>query len=275
MKVERVGKYLLYIGLAIVAVIQIFPLIWLFLFSLKDNREIFSGSPFALPTEFRWQNYQKVWEGGIGTYFWNSVWITALAILLTVILASMATFAITRMTWKLSGLVLGLFMVGLMIPIHSSIIPLFSMFLNVNLIDSPWSIVITYTAYNLPITIMILLGFYYTFPREIEEAAIIDGCSIHRLFFKIVLPMTTPVLSTTVIINMIYNWNEFVFVNTFISSDKYKTLTVGIQNFVGQYMTDWGAIGATLIISVLPILVAFLFFSNKVVEGISASAIKG
>jgi len=275
MKVERVGKYLLYIGLVIVAVIQIFPLIWLFLFSLKDNREIFSGSPFALPTEFRWQNYQKVWEGGIGTYFWNSVWITALAILLTVILASMATFAITRMTWKLSGLVLGLFMVGLMIPIHSSIIPLFSMFLNVNLIDSPWSIVITYTAYNLPITIMILLGFYYTFPREIEEAAIIDGCSIHRLFFKIVLPMTTPVLSTTVIINMIYNWNEFVFVNTFISSDKYKTLTVGIQNFVGQYMTDWGAIGATLIISVLPILVAFLFFSNKVVEGISASAIKG
>lgn len=272
---ERVGKYLLYIGLVIVAVIQIFPLIWLFLFSLKDNREIFSGSPFALPTEFRWQNYQKVWEGGIGTYFWNSVWITALAILLTVILASMATFAITRMTWKLSGLVLGLFMVGLMIPIHSSIIPLFSMFLNVNLIDSPWSIVITYTAYNLPITIMILLGFYYTFPREIEEAAIIDGCSIHRLFFKIVLPMTTPVLSTTVIINMIYNWNEFVFVNTFISSDKYKTLTVGIQNFVGQYMTDWGAIGATLIISVLPILVAFLFFSNKVVEGISASAIKG
>src|SRR5690625_7293299 len=125
MKVERVGKYLLYIGLVIVAVIQIFPLIWLFLFSLKDNREIFSGSPFALPTEFRWQNYQKGWEGGFGTYFWNSLWLTALAILLTVMLACMATFAITRLTWRLSGLVIGLFMVGAMIPIHSSIIPLF------------------------------------------------------------------------------------------------------------------------------------------------------
>lgn len=272
---KRIGSFFLYLSLALVALFQIFPIMWLFLFSLKDNREIFSGSPFALPSEFRWENYAKVWEGGIGIYFWNSVWITGLAILFTVLFASMATFAITRMKWKLSKIVLGLFMVGLMIPIHSSIIPLFKMFLNINLIDSPWSIVITYTAYNLPITIMILLGFYYTLPREIEEAAIIDGCSVPQLFFKIVLPMTIPVMSTTVIINMIYNWNEFVFVNTFISSDKFKTLTVGIQNFIGQYMTDWGAIGATLIISVLPILIAFIFFSNKVVEGMSSSAVKG
>lgn len=272
---RRLGYIILYLFLGLIALFQIFPVIWLFLFSLKDNADIFSGSPFALPTELRWENYQKVWEGGIAVYFFNSVWITGLAIILTVLLASMATFAITRMTWKLNTFVLGLFMVGLMIPIHSALIPLFNMFVNVNLIDNPISIVITYTAYNLPITMMILLGFYYTLPREIEEAAIIDGCSINRLFFRIILPMTTPVMSTTVIINMIYNWNEFVFVNTFISSDKYKTLTVGIQNFIGQYMTDWGAIGATLIISILPVLLAFLFFSNKVVEGISSSAVKG
>jgi raffinose/stachyose/melibiose transport system permease protein len=271
----RIGYLFLYVLLSVIALLQLLPIVWLFLFSLKSNQEIFGASPFALPIEFRWQNYHKVWEGGIGTYFFNSIWITALAIILTVLFASMATFAITRMNWKLSSLVLGLFMVGLMIPIHSALIPLFSMFLKVNLIDNPLSIVISYTAYNLPITIMILLGFYYTLPRELEEAAIIDGCSIHRLFFRMILPMTTPVMSTTVVINMIYNWNEFVFVNTFISSDKYKTLTVGIQNFIGQYMTDWGAIGATLIISVLPIIIAFIFFSNKVVEGISASAVKG
>ncbi len=272
---NRLGYVLLYLCLGILGLFQIYPIIWLFLFSLKDNQEIFSGSPFSFPSKFNWENYQKVWDGGVGLYFFNSVWITAVAILLTVLLASMATFAITRLNWKLSKLVLGLFMIGLMIPIHSALIPLFNMFLNVNLIDNPLSIVVTYTAYNLPITMMILLGFYYTLPREIEEAAIIDGCSIHRLFFRIILPMTIPVMSTTVIINMIYNWNEFVFVNTFISSDKYKTLTVGIQNFIGQYMTDWGAIGATLIISVLPILIAFIFFSNKVVEGISSSAVKG
>lgn len=274
-ELNRFGYLLLYVFLGIVALIQLFPILWLFLFSLKSNAEIFSGSPFALPSAFRWENYLKVWEGGVGVYFWNSIWITAVSVILTVLIASMATFALTRMKWKLSGLVLGLIMIGLMIPVHSAIIPLFSMFLKVNLIDNPLSIIITYTAYNLPITIMILLGFYYTLPREIEEAAVIDGCSIHGVFFKIILPMTMPIMSTTVIINMIYNWNEFVFVNTFISSDKYKTLTVGIQNFIGQYMTDWGAIGATLIISVLPILIAFIFFSNKVVEGLASSAVKG
>lgn len=272
---NRIGYLLLYLCLAAVALFQILPLIWLFLFSLKDNREIFAGSPFALPEQLQWQNYAKVWEGGIGIYFFNSVWITAAAIILTVLFASMATFAITRMKWKLSGLVLGLFMVGLMIPIHSALIPLYSMFVSVNLIDNPWSIVITYTAYNLPITMMVLLGFYYTLPREVEEAAVIDGCSVNRMFFQIILPMTMPVMATVIVINMIYNWNEYVFVNTFISSEEYKTLTVGIQNFIGQYMTDWGAIGATLIISVLPVIVAFIFFSNKVVEGISSSAVKG
>ncbi|GAA0383074.1 carbohydrate ABC transporter permease [Bacillus horti] len=272
---KKMGYFILYIGLGLVALLQIFPLVWLVIFSLKDTREIFSSPPFSLPQELRWENYVRVLEGGIGTYFFNSVLYTAVAIILTVLLASMATFAITRMRWKLSAFVLGLFMVGLMIPVHSALIPLFKMFVSVSLIDHPLSIILTYTAYNLPITMMILLGFYYTLPREVEEAAIIDGCSINQLFFRIILPMTVPVMVTTVIINMIYNWNEFVFANTFISSDHYKTLTLGIQNFIGQYMTDWGAIGATLIISILPILIAFLFFSNKIVEGLSASAVKG
>ncbi|SEU05087.1 raffinose/stachyose/melibiose transport system permease protein [Salinibacillus kushneri] len=272
---RHIGYILLYTVLAFVAVFQIFPIIWLVLFSLKSNQEIFAGNPFALPTDPKWDNYLKVFEGGVGTYFWNSVWITVVATGLTILIASMATYTITRMHWKFSSLVLGIIMIGLMIPIHSALIPLYNMFLNVHLIDNPLSIIITYTTYNLPITVMILLGFYTTIPREIEEAAIIDGSSIHRMFFQIILPLSAPILSTTVIINMIYNWNEFVFVNTFISSDAFKTLTVGIQNFIGQYMTDWGAIGATLVISVLPIIIAFLFFSEKIMEGITASAVKG
>ncbi|WP_232230185.1 carbohydrate ABC transporter permease [Bacillus sp. J37] len=273
---KRIGYGLLYLVLAVIAVFQVYPLIWLFFFSLKDNQEVFSNSPFALPTNPKWENYTTVWtEGNISLYFFNSVWITVLAVVLTVLLASFVTFAITRMKWKLNKLVLGLFMVGLMIPVHSTLIPLFDFFLKLNLIDHPLSVVLSYVAFNLPITIMILMGFYYTLPREVEEAAVIDGCSIHRIFFQITLPMTAPVLSTTVIINMIYNWNEFIFINTFISSDKYKTLTVGIQNFIGQYMTEWGAIGATLMISIIPILIAFFFFSNRIVEGIAAGSVKG
>lgn len=272
----RVGYGAMYMVLAVAALAQLFPLVWLFMFSLKDNQEVFGNSPLALPTRFRWENYEKVWtEGNINLYFLNSVWYTVAAVALTVLLASFAVFAITRMNWRLSKPTLGLFMVGLMIPVHAALVPLFQMFHTAGLINHPLSIILTYTAFNLPITVMILLGFYYTLPREIEEAAIMDGCSVHRLFLSVVLPMTSSVIITAVIINMIYNWNEFVFVNTFISSDELKTLTVGIQNFIGQYQADWGAIGATLMISIFPVLLAFFALSNRIAEGLAAGALKG
>lgn len=270
------GWALLYLILIGVALLQLLPLVWLLFFSLKNNQEVFNLSPFALPLHPRWGNYAKVWtEGSIGQYFMNSVWITAVSVTLTVLLASLATYALTRMRWRLSPLVLGLFMTGMMIPVHSTLIPLFSLFSALHLKDHPLSVILSYAAFNLPITIMILLGAYYALPREIEEAAVMDGCSVNRMFFMVVLPMTVSVVTTTVIINMIYNWNEFIFVNTFISSDHLKTLTVGVQNFVGQYTTDWGAIGATLVISMLPILIAFFILSERIMEGVTAGAVKG
>lgn len=273
---KKTGYSLLYIILIGVAAFQLFPLVWLLLFSLKNNQEVFNLPPLSLPANPKWENYAKVWNSGnIDVYFFNSVWITVAATVITVVLGSLVTFAITRMKWKGSSLVLGLFMVAMMIPVHSTLIPLFSMFNKIGLTDHPLSLVLSYVAFNMPITIMILLGFYYALPKEVEEAAVIDGCSVNRMFFRIVLPMTSSVIATTGIINMIYNWNEFIFVNTFISSDQYKTLTVGVQNFIGQYTTDWGAIGATLMISILPILVAYMFLSDRIVEGMAAGAVKG
>lgn len=272
----KIGMLLLYAVLLVVAVLQLFPLVWLLFFSLKNNQEVFNMSPLSLPMNPRWENYAKVWDvGNINIYFLNSVWITVAATVITVVLASLVTYAVTRMKWKGSSFVLGLFMVAMMIPVHSTLIPLFNMFNKAGLTDHPLTLIISYVAFNMPITIMILLGFYIALPREVEEAAVIDGCSVNRMFAQIVFPMTSSVLATTAIINIIYNWNEFIFVNTFISSDVYKTLTVGVQNFIGQYSTDWGAIGATLMISILPILVAFLFLSDRIVEGIAAGSVKG
>jgi raffinose/stachyose/melibiose transport system permease protein len=272
----RIGYGILYAALAVTAVLQLLPLVWLLLFSLKNNQEIFNLSPFAIPKQLHWSNYSTVLEqGSIGRYFMNSIWITAASVVATILLANFVTFAMTRMKWKLHKAVLGLFMIGMMIPVHSTLIPLFSMFKAVHLKDSQLSIVLSYVAFNLPLTIMILIGFYYSLPREVEEAAIIDGCSVNRMFMRIILPMTVSVSVTAAIINMIYNWNEFIFVNTFLSSDAKKTLTVGIQNFVGQYTTNWGAIGATLMISILPILVIFFLLSNRIVEGIAAGSVKG
>jgi len=271
-----IGRLILYPVLAAAAVVQLLPLVWLLFFSFKNNQEVFELPPFALPSELRWDNYVSVWtQGNISRYFVNSVWMTIVSVVVTILLASFVTYAITRMRWKLSAPVLGIFMVGLMIPVHSTLIPLFSLFQKLNLTDSPLSIILTYSAFNLPITIMIMLGFYQALPREVEEAAVMDGCSLNRLFFAIILPMTSSVMMTAAIINMIYNWNEFIFVNTFISSDELKTLTVGVQNFVGQYTTNWGAIGATLMISIMPILLVFFLLSNRIVEGIAAGSVKG
>ncbi|QHW35244.1 carbohydrate ABC transporter permease [Paenibacillus rhizovicinus] len=273
---SRIGYGVLYGVLGLTAVLQVLPIIWLLLFSLKNNQEIFNLSPFALPKQLHWSNYATVWsQGNIGRYFLNSIWITTVSVVLTILFANFVTFAMTRMQWKLHKAALGLFMIALMIPVHSTLIPLFSMFQKVHLTDSQWSIVLSYMAFNLPLTIMILIGFYYSLPREVEEAAIMDGCSVNRMFFRIILPMTVSVSVTAAIINMIYNWNEFIFVNTFLSSEGKKTLTVGIQNFVGQYTTNWGAIGATLMISILPILVIFFLLSNRIVEGIAAGSVKG
>lgn len=273
---RRAAFGVMYTFLIIVAVLQMFPLAWLFTFSLKDNQAIFGRSPFALPSPPRWENYVSAWTtGNVNQYFWNSVFVTGCAVVLTVVIASMATFAVSRMRWRLSKLVVGLVLLGLMIPVHSTLIPLFRTYMALKLIDHPLSVILTYTAFNLPVTIMICLGFYQSLPREVEEAAVMDGATIHQIFLRVTLPMTTPVLATTAIINTIYNWNEFVFVNTFISSDKYKTLTAGIQNFIGQYTTNWGAIGATLVLSFVPLFVAYVFLSNRIVEGITAGSIKG
>lgn len=272
----RAGQAALYLALVGLALLQVLPLVWLLFFSLKNNQEVFQLPPLSLPMHPRWENYSKVWtEGHIGRYFLNSVWITAVSVVLTVLLASFATYAVTRMKWRLSSFVLGLFMVGMMIPVHSTLIPLFNLFNRIGLKDHPLSVVLSYTAFNLPLTVMILLGAYYVLPREVEEAAVMDGCSVPHMFIRIILPMTSSAVSTTMIINMIYNWNEFIFVNTFISTDGLKTLTVGVQNFIGQYTTDWGAIGATLMISILPILAAFFILSDRIMEGITAGAVKG
>ncbi|MFS0725491.1 carbohydrate ABC transporter permease [Paenibacillus sp. 1P07SE] len=270
------GKSVLYLILIVIALMQLFPLYWLLTFSLKNNQQIFGSNPLSFPVQPRWENYSKVWSAGhIDTYFLNSVWITVVATLCTIVIASFATYAITRMHWRGSKLALGAIMLAMMIPVHSTLIPLYSMFNKAALIDHPLSLIVSYIAFNLPITVLIMLGFYYAIPREIEEAAIMDGSSVSRLVLTIIFPMTATVAATTGIVNMIYNWNEFIFVNTFISSNEWKTLTVGVQNFIGQYATEWGSIGATLMISILPILLAFVFLSNQIVEGLAAGSVKG
>jgi raffinose/stachyose/melibiose transport system permease protein len=271
-----VSNILLYIALIIIAFIQLFPLYWMFSFSLKDNSEIFGGNPIGLPGKWLWSNYSKtLLEGNVGHYFINSVIVTGTTIVLTVIVSVMASYALTRMVFKLRKPLNSFFILGLTVPLHSALLPIFIMLRNLKMVNSYWSLIIPYSAFAIPMAILIFSGFMSSLPRELEEAACMDGCSIYKIFFNIILPLMKPAIATVTIFTFLQAWNELMFAVVFISDVKYKTLTVGIQSLAGQYTTEWGPIGAGLTVATLPTLVIYSFMSKKVQDSLVVGAVKG
>lgn len=276
MKKKRIVNYSISIILAIIAIIQIFPLVWLIFFSLKSDAEIFGENIIGFPRQFLWQNYSKALVGGnVGLFFINSVIVTGITIILSGVLSSMAAYAIVRMKWKLSKPVLTIFLMGMMIPIHAALLPLFLILKNLKLYDTPMALIVPYTAFALPMSIFILTSFLQSIPKELEEAALIDGCSIYRAFFSIIVPVLKPALATISIFTYLSTWNELMFAVTFISKREYKTLTVGIMSMVGQYSTNWGPIGAGLVIATLPTILIYILMSSQVQKSLTSGAVKG
>jgi raffinose/stachyose/melibiose transport system permease protein len=269
-------KILLWGLLLAITLVQIYPLIFLLLFSLKDNAEIFGGNVLGFPRILRWDNYSDaITNGKVGIYFINSVIVTAFTILLTSIFGCTSGYAIVRMRWKLSRPILILFLLGLMIPVHAALLPLFLVLRTLCILNSHLALIIPYTAFSLPMVMFILTGFFQSIPKEMEESACIDGCSIYRAFFSIILPLVKPALATAAIFTYIFSWNELMFAVTFISKAEYKTLTVGIMSMVGLYVTKWGPIGAGLVVATIPTIVVYLLMSRQVQKSLTAGAIKG
>ncbi|GIP49040.1 sugar ABC transporter permease [Paenibacillus sp. J53TS2] len=262
--------------LVLVAIVQVYPLIWLAFFSLKDNSEIFSGDVAGFPKKLLWSNYAKALsDGNVMSYFVNSVWVTAASIILVLILSSMAAYAITRMNWKLSNLTMTLILLGMMVPIHAALLPLFMVLKNLHLLNTYWSLIIPYVAFGIPMAVFILGSFFKGVPREMEESAVIDGCGIYRTFFYIILPLIRPAIATVAIFTFLSCWNELMFAVTFINDAHYQTLTVGMMSMVGTYITQWGIIGAGLMITTVPTVVIYLLLNKQVQQSMIAGAVKG
>ena len=225
-----VSNIVLYTALVVVAFIQLFPLYWMFSFSLKDNSEIFGGNPIGLPGKWLWSNYSNALLGGnVGRYFFNSVVVTGVTILITVVFSVMASYALTRMVFKLRKPINSFFLLGLTVPLHSALLPIFIMLRNLKMVNSYGALIIPYSAFAIPMAILIFSGFMASLPKELEEAACIDGCSIYKIFFNIILPLMKPAIATVTIFTFLQAWNELMYAVVFISDVKYKTLTVGIQ----------------------------------------------
>ena len=257
-------------------IISVFPLYWLFTFSLKDNAEIFGGNILGLPNQWLFSNYANAMIGGkVGIYLLNSIIVTGVTICLTCLLSLMASYALTRMKWRGQKSVMAFFMLGLMIPIHAALLPLFIVLSKIKLYSTHWALILPYTGFAIPLGILIISGFIDGIPRELEEAACIDGADIYRIFFRIIVPMLLPAVSTVMIFTFLQAWNELLFAQVFISKDAFKTLTAGIQSMYGQYQTDWGPIGAALVVATLPTLVIYLLMSGQVQKSLAAGAVKG
>ncbi len=276
MKKIKPTKVLLHIVLAAFAVVQIYPLLFLLFFSLKDNNEIYSGNVMGLPKEFHWSNYQNaLFNANVGHYLLNSIFVTLIVIVVSDILACMVSYAIARMRVKANHIIKPFFSIGLMIPLHAVLLSVFIMLRNLKMLDTYQAIIIPYIAFALPMAIFFMIGFFQVLPLELEESAFLDGCGIFRTFFTIILPLVKPALATISIFTFLSTWNEMMFAITFINSEKYRTLTVGIMQMVGQYTTDWGTMGAGLVVATLPTVVIYLLFSNQVQSGMVAGAVKG
>jgi len=273
---RNIAVGILSIFLIAFAIIQIYPLIWLFLFSLKDNAEIFGGNVMGLPRRWLWSNYTNaLTSGNVWVYTINSALVTAITIVVSGILGVMASYAIARMRWKLSNVTLTIFLLGIMIPIHSALLPLFIILNKTKLLNTPIALIVPYIAYALPMCIFVCVGFLKGIPKEMEESAFLDGCSIYRAFVSIILPLIKPAVATVSIFTYLQAWNELMFATTFINDAKYKTLPVGIMSLSGQYSTEWGPIGAGLMIATIPTIIIYILMSNQVQASLTNGAVKG
>lgn len=273
---NKVKKGFVYLLFAILVVTQLYPLIWLLLYSLKTNEEILSGSFFSLPKVPQWHNYAEAYtSGSYLKYLGNSVLVTGIVLVAVIILSAMTAYAISRFRWKYGPYVLLLFLLGMMIPMQATLLPLMIIFKNLHLLDTRWAIIIPYTAFALPIAVFILSGFMRAIPTDIEESAFIDGASVYRIFRSIILPISMPPVMTVCILTFINIWNEYIVAATFISSENLKTLPFGVYTFVSQYSVNYGNIGAFLIMGALPVIIIYFILSERITKGMVAGAVKG
>lgn len=275
-KTNKFVRALIYIGLLLWAVVNLFPVYWMFTFSLKSNEEIFGRNVAGLPWDWRWSNYASAMKtGNMPRYFMNSVIVTVATIVIALIAALMASYALTRIVWKGSKTMNSFFMLGITIPIHASIVPVFVTLSRMGMLNSYMALILPYSAFSLAMAILICSGFMSDIPKELDEAACIDGCGLWRTFIFIIVPLMKPALATIGIYTFLQCWNELMFANIFISKDALKTLPVGIQALSGQYTTEWGPIGAALVIATFPTLLAYIFLSKRIQDSFIAGAIKG
>ncbi len=262
---------LLLVGFAIVI---IYPLFWMVVSSMKSYKEIYNNV-WGLPSAWLIENYKTAWEKGISAYFVNSVIVTVATVVSVLIIASMAAFALSRFRSRIIDVALVLIMAGMMINPQVALIPLYGILTDLGIHNTRWALILPYIAFRLPLSVLLIRSYFLGIPKEIQESAIIDGCSEFGIYTRIYLPMSKPILVTSVVLTSFYAWNEFLFATIFIDSNALKTIPSGLMNFRDALRTDWGVLLAGMVIATLPMILLLILVQKHLVRGLSEGSVKG
>jgi ABC-type glycerol-3-phosphate transport system permease component len=273
----RAARWLLLLPVLVYTAFSAGPYLWTATMSLRATDEIFRNH-YALPIPPRWENYHRAWtEFGYATYFRNSAIVTVVSVALVTVLGAMAAFAFARRRYAFPGrepLFLLVFL-SIMFPPQIMLLALFQILVQYKLFNTLTGLILVYVVTELPLTIYLLRAFFAQIPTELEEAARIDGCGDWRMFWRVMLPIALPAVATTVILNFIYFWNEFLYAVVFITQQHRRTLPLAIQFLVSDQYFDIAMLATGLMISTLPVLLLYVFLSDWFVKGMTAGAIKG
>ena len=273
---------LIYCILILYTCVVVFPVAWLLYTSLKTDRDIFLD-PFSLPDlgDLQWMNFANAWtKGHFGDYFFNSIVLTVTTVTLSVFVAAMAAYALSRVRFPGARPLFFYFLAGLMIPLQLAIVPLFFQMKQIGLLNSRLGLLIAYVAFGMPFAIFILTGFFKSLPSSLHESALIDGCGELRAFWAVMLPLARPGLITVGSFSFLGTWNEFFMAFMILSgegSEAMRTLPLGLANItiVSQYRSDWGMAFAGLVLMMMPTLLVYSVLQQHLTKGITVGALKG
>ena len=261
----------------ILVIIESYPIFWMLTAALKKPAEFVSKPAYALPDGFYFQNFVDAWtRGNMGLFFKNSVINTFVALIFIVIFSMTIGFAVTKMEWKFKNFFKQFFLLGIMIPVATALIPLFQIYNRMGLVNTRTCLILTYIAFGLSLSIFLVTGYMRSLSNEIMEAAVIDGCGIYSMMWYIVVPLMKNAAVTVLVLQFFYKWNDLIFSMTFINDTKLKTIQTGLLYFQNEFgAKNWGAIFASVTMSVLPMLVLYMILNKTVIEGMTAGAVKG
>lgn len=264
-----------YVVVTVIAFVWIVPVIFIIFTALKSQHDLNTGGLFTFPHRIQWSNFTQAWTiGEMSTYMRNSIIICLIKVPAGILVESLAAFALSRLQFRGRQGIFIFLLMGMSIPMQVTLIPLSLMLTKLHLINTYFALIIMYIAFGLPFGVLVLRGFFRQIPRELDESAKIDGCSVFGVYWRIIMPLAMPAIATLVILDFLATWNEFLLAETFLTSDNLRTVPAGLLNFATQYTSNQTLESAGVLLSIVPVVIVYLMFQKYFVSGLGG-AVKG